>query len=305
MINLSHNENCLNNLEGLRSLADNCKSLQGLGLQQVHAYDHEGDCVRLWEILCTMHLTQLAIEPCMIKISDSGNAKSVASAGGDCSVVAKRRKLVHMFQRYSSLRVLEVGHYMYPSCHSPSDNELLLITNFPSITSYRICNLLSNNCYHTLKKIFSSKYLRCLYLSKMTSGILSLSLDDHCSSLQQLYIHSMNTVPTEAFIDALCGHGGLEHVILYFKTLTAKSIEKMIERSSNLVTFCVFLYSRAFLKSQLKELITKLKTRFSKRKLFNGGNFSIRVSYCSAVEVNDDTDLLSVWDDTYSLLLVM
>ena len=69
-------------------------------------------------------------------------------------------------------------------------------------------------------------------------------------------------MPTETFIDALCGHGGLEHVILCVKSLTAKSIENMIEHSSNLLTFHVYLYSRAFLKSQLKQLITAIKEKF-------------------------------------------
>ena len=301
-LDLTRNYNCLSNLQGLHSLANNCKSLRGLSLMHIHVHDREYDCIQLWEILCTMCLTQLAIEMCMINICDSRNAKSVASDVGDCSVQVKRQKLNHMYQTYSSLQVLEVGrsrqfHYIYQPCCNPSDNELLLLTNFPSITSYRLCGLPSNNCYHTLNRIFGQKYLRCLFLSKTISGKLSLSLEGYCSSLQQLYISSADTVPTETFIDALCGHGGLEHVILYFKSLTAKSIENMIEHSSNLVTFRVYLYSRAFLKSQLKQLTAAIKKKFSKRKLFNGGNFGIKVSYHAAgVEVNDDTDLSSVWD---------
>ena len=248
----------------------------------------------------------------MIKMSDCGNAESVATAEGDSSSVGlKRQKLIHMFQRYSSLQVLEVGveniSLPYWYCHDPCDNELLLVTNFPSITSYRLCYLPSNNCYHTLRKVFGSKYLRCLFLSTTRLyNTLSLSLEGHCSSLQQLYINSKYTVPTEAFIDALCGHGGLEHVILYFKSLTANCIENIIEHSSNLVTFRVFLYSRVFLKAQLKELITKLRTRFSKRKLFSGANFDIRVCYRPTmveanplVKVDDDTDLLSIWESDH------
>ena len=141
------------------------------------------------------------------------------------------------------------------------------------------------------------KYLRCLFLSKTLSGKISLSLEGPCSNLQQLYIHFRNTVPTETFTDTLCSHGGLDHVILCVKSLTVKSIENMIEHSSNLLIFCVYLYSRAFLKSQLKQLITAIKETFSKRKLFNGGSFDIQVSYrSSGVEVEDDADLLSLWD---------
>ena len=294
-LNLTRNYDCLNNLQGLHSLADNCRSLQALSLLEIHACDCEYSCIQLWEILCTMRLTELAIEICMINIYDRRKTKSVAKGAQ-----VKRQQLNDMFQRYSSLRILEVGiqHLRtYQTCYNPSDNDLLPLTDFPSITCYRLCNLPSNNCYHTLKRIFCQKYLRCLFLSKTLSGILSLSLEGHCSSLQQVYIHSRDTVPTEAFIDGLCGHGGLEHVILCVKSLTAKSIETLIECSSNLVTFRVYLYSRAFLKAQLKQLTTAIKRKFSKRKLFNGGNFDVQVSYRSAtVEANQDTDLLSVWE---------
>ena len=299
-LDLTRNFNCINNLQGLRSLANNCKSLQGLSLMEIHVHDCEYGCIQLWEILCTMRLTQLGIETCMINVCDSRYAKSVASAARNCSAGVEYQKLSHMFQRYSSLQVLEVGiqHLRtYESCYNPSDNELLLLTNFPSITYYRLCSLPSNNCYHTLKCIFGQKYLRCLFLSKTLSGILSLSVEGRCSSLRQLYIHSRDTVLTETFLDALCAHGGLEHVILCIKSLATESIENMIEHSSNLVTFRVYLYSRAFLKSQQKQLTAAIKRKFSKRKLFNGGNFDILVSYRSAtVEVNDDTDLSSVWD---------
>ena len=296
-LDLSRNYNCLSNLEGLHNLANNCKSLQGLCLKEIHVHDCEYDCIQLWEILCTMRLTQLAIETCMINICDSRNAKFASSVAGDCGAGVKRQKLNHMFQRYASLQVLEVGIQNLQPCCNPSDSELLLLTNFPSITYYRLCSVPSNNCHHTLKQIFGQKYLRCLFLSKRLPGILSLSLEGHCSSLRQLYIYSRDTVPTETFIDALCDHGELEHVILCVKSLTIKSIMNMIECSANLVTLRVYLYSRAFLKSQLKQLTATMKKNFSRRRLFNGGTFDIQVSYCSAsVEVNDDTDLSSVWE---------
>ena len=300
-LDLTRNSDCLNNLQGLRSLADNCKSLQGLSLREIHMHHSEHGCIQLWEILCTMHLTHLAIEMCMINIYGSRGGMLLASAARDCNAGVKREKLIHMFQRYSSLQVLEVGTqqaeqqlqtYESYACYIPSDNELLLLTNFPSITYYMLCSLPSNNCRLTLKRIFGQKYLRRLFLSKTVSGKLSLSLEGHCSSLQQLYIHSLDTVPTETFIDAVCSHGGLEHVILFFKSLTAESIEKMIEHSFNLVTFRVYLDSYEALTSIVTATI---KTRFSKRKLFNGGSFDIQLSFANT-ELNKGTNLLSMWD---------
>ena len=304
-LNLSNNLNCLNNLQGLHSLAANCKSLQGLGLKGVHLHDAEYSCIELWEILCSLCLTQLAIEPCLIKQCDSSqkNAKlsSVASSVQKGRTVVKQQRLDYMFRKYTSLHLLEVGneisHYYSPSYCTLSDEELLLLTNFPSITSYRLCDLPSNNCNHALKRIFDQKYLKCLFLSKTSSGTLSLPRESQCSSLQQLYINSANTVPTEAFIETLCSHGGLEHVILYVKSLTRRNIENIIENSSNLVTFHVYLHVRAFLKSQLKQLTAAIKAKFPKRRLFNGGSFTIKVSHRAlCLSVNNDTDLVSVWN---------
>ena len=54
-LNLCGNSNCLKNLQGLHSLANNCKNLQALNLKNIYTHDHEYDCVQLWEILCAIH----------------------------------------------------------------------------------------------------------------------------------------------------------------------------------------------------------------------------------------------------------
>ena len=254
-----------------------------------YTHDCEYDCVQLWEILCAIHLTQLAIEAWMINIHSSTDPRSLSSLSGGQSAAMKRRRLITIFQKYLTLQVLEV----ICTGWNINDNELLLVSYFPSITSYRLC------CCYTLKRIFICRYLRCLFLSKSLGGIITLSLEGHCSCLQQLYIDSRDTVPTDAFIDALCSHGGLEHVILCVKSLTAKSIGSIIEHSYNLVTFDITLCSRAFLKVQLKQLVVAIETKFSKRKLLNGGTFNVRQCSASNKErlcIMHNTDLLSVWD---------
>ena len=65
-LDLSHNSKCLGNLRGLHSLANNCKSLQGLNLRYIHKLDCEYSRLQLWEVLCTMCLIHLAIEVWMI-----------------------------------------------------------------------------------------------------------------------------------------------------------------------------------------------------------------------------------------------
>ena len=296
-LNLCGNSNCLNNLQGLHSLANNCKNLQALNLRKIYTHNSEYDCVQLWEILCAIHLTQLAIEAWMIIIHSSRDPTSLSSSSGGQSAAVKRHRLITMFQKYLTLQVLEMKIAdSVRSCNYLGDDKLLLVSYFPSITSYRLRNLPKNDCFFTLKRIFICRYLRCLFLSQRLFGTLSLSLEGHCSSLQQLYIDSSETVLTDAFIDALCGHGGLEHVILYVQSLTAKSISTIIEHSSNLVTFDVNLSSFVLLKNRLKRLITNLKMRFSKRKLFNGGNFDLTQKSCiGRKSLLRNTNLLPIW----------
>ena len=61
-MDLTRNFNCLNNLQGLHSLANNCRSLQAFSLLEIHVHDCEYSCIQLWEILCVIRLTELAIE---------------------------------------------------------------------------------------------------------------------------------------------------------------------------------------------------------------------------------------------------
>ena len=281
-LDLSNNSECLNNLQGLHNLANNCKSLQGLNLTEIHTNNSGFDCLQFWEILCKLRLTQLAIEACMIRIHNHQLAL------GYSSVAIRWQKIVNMFQNYASLRVLEVGvkapfiNCLSNYCNNPTDDELLLISYFPLVTSYRLCSLPFSSYCHTLMRILSFKHLRCLYLYKRSPGMILLSLEDYCPSLQQLYIDSQDTVPTEAFIDALSSHGRLEHVILHVKSLSAENINSVIEHSTNLVTFHVTMYSRltGIFKNELKKLFAAIRSKFSKRGLFNvGGNFGISVKY--------------------------
>ena len=304
-LDLRNNPKCLNSLQGLHSLANNCRNLQGLNLRQTYnVHNCEYDCVQLWEILCSMYLTQMSIDAQMI----------------DIRVEVKRQKLIKMFQTYSSLQVLEMvveEESDTRTCARTqrmheliiSDGELSLVTHFPSVVSYRLCNLPDNNCCHTLKRIFSSRSLRCLFLT--TSYCLlpvPISLKDHCSCLQQLYINSSDIAVTESSVDVLCRHGGLEHVILSVKSISARSISHIIEYSFNLVTFGVFLYWKegsvsfefAFTNSEVQELIAIMKTKFSKRRLFNGGTFVFNLGNLVANHsLVLNTDLFSVWDSNH------
>ena len=130
-LNLRGNTDCLNNLQGLHSIADNCKSLQGLNLNHVEQ-SSEYSCLELWEVLCTMHLIQLAIDHWMIKVRDKVPVLSLRDC---CSIAVKQQKLINMFKNYTSLKDLEIRGTCYVKSYSMrkplvSENDLLLVPFF-------------------------------------------------------------------------------------------------------------------------------------------------------------------------------
>ena len=260
-LDLSGNDKCLRNLKGLRSVAENCKKLQSLNLKRTgsityyYSYVYTFNLHALWEILFVMHLTELSIE------------NSMFTDG-----------IENMFQNYFSLQALEV---VVPPWNDEDfyclDNDtLLLLSYFPSITYCKLDTLCISDP-RGLKQIFSCRYLWCLLLefSDIGKDILSLSLEGQCSCLQELYIDSDDSVLTDTFINTLCAHGGLEHVILCINSLTARSITNLIEHSPNLMIFETYLCSRSWTKVQLKYLTAQVRTRFYNTKLIDGGLFRV------------------------------
>ena len=220
-LDLWGNFKCLSNLQGLRSLASHCKSLHALNLWRVGEIDYDYSCSQLWEVLSKMHLIQLAIEGWMIDVEDKRDYKQQKFLPRDV-VLANKRNLIRIFQDYASLVVLEVKFDGTRFYNNP-ESSLELVFYFPSITS---CRLVSTSLRtdalvmpeKSLRLIKDCKHLRCLYLSEGLSRKVSCCCN--CSSLQQLYIDSRRTVLEETFIDALCSHGGLEHVILHVCYIT-------------------------------------------------------------------------------------
>ena len=267
-LDLSFKARCLRDLQGLRSIAENCKNFQSLNLTGIGIEDIDPEiygCIpcdmgELWEILCSMRLTELSIEGWMIR----GASKD-------------------MFQNYLSLQTLKVtcqtAMINTPSICCLGDGSLSLFSYFPSITSCKLGGLIGIHA-DTLKRIFSWRHLRCLLLH-FNSSILNesdtLLLKDHCTCLQELYIYALSGALAETSIDALCGHGGLEHVILNVKSLTTRSITSLIEHSPNLVTFEITLCPKFWKKAQIMHLIAHVRTRFYKTQLINGGLFSVKL----------------------------
>ena len=275
-LNLSNNARCLVDLEGLRSLAKNCKHLRCLNLIKIdktyiapphikfhgieqYEYTYNYDHRTLWEILLTMQLIELYLEEWMF-------------------IVGARH--TNVFQEYPSLQTLEVTHETSLTSISrvrPDDVSLLLLSYFPSLTYFKLNGILpSESAPRALKQIFSCRNLRCLLLlvySHISVDTPITALEGHCLCLQELYIDS-RVVLAETFISALCAHGGLKHVKFRVHSLTVRSIISLIKHSPNLMTFEIDLVESRIV-AQLKHLIALVTTKFFETKLINEGSFSI------------------------------
>ena len=192
----------------------------------------------------------------------------------------------YMFQEqeYPSLQALEVTSLtdekfsLFPLCY------------FPSITFCKI-NRIGISDFYWLWDIFSCRFLRYLLLhftcvvDNYTLDRLSLPSKGHYSCLQEVYLDAQDIVLAETFINTLCGHGGLEHVVLHVNSLTAKSITNLIEHSPNLMTFDITLSPlSSWTEAQLKHVIARVRTKFFKTRLIDGGLFSIKL--CSMSNLN-------------------
>ena len=64
-LNLLQSRHCLKSLQGLRTIASSCRSLQGLNLMAISVKDVENE-IKLWEILSNMKLTHLGVDLCVL-----------------------------------------------------------------------------------------------------------------------------------------------------------------------------------------------------------------------------------------------
>ena len=270
-LDLSGNATCLRDLDGLCDLAENCRNLRCLNLKGIdrekvdplntsvtveryHIYNYSHQ--KLWKILQAMQLTELSLEGWMLSEGIRYNA----------------------VEAYPSLQALEVTSASLtdrPSTHRFFD--------LPLITFCKIDGCISD--LHWLEQIFRCRYLRSLFLhfSWNDKDILSIPLEGHCMCLQELYIGCEGAVLAETFISDLCGHGGLEHVALHVRLLTARSITNLIEHSPNLVTFDITLYPMSWTAAQVKDLIARVRKKFFKTKLIDGGLFNVNLSVSSSL----------------------
>jgi len=145
-LQLFRSVNCLKKLQGLRTIASCCHSLQGLGLVGISVTKVENH-IQLWEILSSLKLTHLAIGLCNM----------LPFEGGD----AYKNNLIKLYQKCLSLQALHFESCLCgyggncASCTYFNYNQLFLLSYFPSLAycllmEFHVLYLL---CYNTLPPV--------------------------------------------------------------------------------------------------------------------------------------------------------
>ena len=116
-LNLTGNENCLNDLQGLHAIVQKCQNLEGLNLAKISVSRIECYLI-LWELLSSLKkLSHLAIDLCMIKSHDSD-------------------KLISIFRKCHNLKALELHRFNWcKECRGTVD---YLFSHFPSLMYCRM-----------------------------------------------------------------------------------------------------------------------------------------------------------------------
>ena len=268
--------NCLENFQGMCSIAKRCHSLQGLNLLGIHMTDMKNH-MQLWEILSDLKLTHLAIELCNI----------IPFEGNDTNLTTLYRK----FLQLKALHLVHDIHFSCLGCKSYDDKHAVLLSHFPSLTCC-LLNAVPHRCSDTMKNIVTNckelKYLRCCYLK--TPGMRTHpSLIVSSCNLQQLFIHSTFSHVSDSFMNTISAHGGLVHVLFHVSFISQEGMATLIMNSSNLLTFhvavCAILQEDPELLLKLAsyklshlskdDVKSELKKRFSGKKLFLIDGFDI------------------------------
>ena len=276
-LNLSHNTVCLRNLQRLRTLAKCCHNLQGLNLLGIKVTEVENH-MQLWETLSSMKLTYLAIELC-----------NIISVKGDSTY---KQDLIGLYQKCSYLRALQLQSSVCSSCDAATDQDILLISNFPSLTYCALGQV------PLIVEGIATSCKRLKYLNIRSSFPLLFSADISKCYLQQLFLHSTTSSIPDNFMVEISAHHGLVHVLLCVKLVGYNAV---IKNSPKLVTFHIIAHVSVMedTKLSLNSLKTELKQKYSDTRLFNSGRFEVEefLSHRSKELLELDIDVASyLWN---------
>ena len=248
-LNLRRNKGCLKNLQGLRAIATGCQKLEGLNILEISANEVE-NFVQLWEILVCLQLTYLCIDWCCLICID-----------GDDQT---KHTIIGLHQKCLKMKALE-SHNINNCTECYKNRQPLMLSNFPLLLHF-----------HT-KFIYNISICeRLMYLWYICDNIWwpwSVTL----CNLQEVYFQTYRLPLSDDFMKKISAHGGLVHVILNVYRVTLNGIATLIENSPNLITYHVYTQfeTKCLVLHNLKDILSMLEKKFSKRKLFLCGSFRL------------------------------
>ena len=294
-LNLQNSINCLKSLKGLYSVANHCHHLEKLNLLGISA--KQVDHVELWKVLSNIKLTHLAIQLC-----------NTAALPNDVQTLAI------LYNKCSSLEALHLKRSMHSLyqygcslCKSYSDDYLLLLSQFPSLTSCLVEKIPPCQNVNAIKNILANckhlKYFKFTLDSKEAANYCNiqptLSFPFACS-LQQLYIVISTFNIPDVFMNTVSAHGGLVHVILHVSTIRYEGIVTLIENSPELLTLHVhgiIWVTEDLAPDSVDEFKETMRKRFPSRKLFTAaGSIEMHRAGMSFYRSEDlDNRILPFW----------
>ena len=271
-LNLQDCNHCLKSLKGLRAIASHCQNLQGLNLVGIHVSVMENH-VLLWEILSDMKLTHLAADVSVLLSKKT----------------AIKQKLICLLQKCSSIKGIECDYVRYCCCDCCDCDKLDMLSYFTSLQYFYL------TCYIDSPTITLDIVNNCKELKYVRIAAMSVSLNlKHNHNLQQLCIQAPFDDVPDYFMTSVSAHGGLVHVVMDVRSLTAEGITSLVRNSPKLMT--LWLYA-ARLTVSMKNFNAKLKKMFSRRRLFTAGycNINENRNFLSYVLQEQGTNLVPLW----------
>jgi len=272
-------------MNGIRKLAQCCKDLRGLNLLDI-PYDNVHYSTEMFDVLCDLKLTHLAIEMCVLKPSYHlmrGNGNEMC--------------LLYTFSKFTSLQAIEYQQNVESctACEYLMECEFIFL---PEFTSLKYCNVLEEDPF-TLFNILT----RCEEVTCLRCEVPFLDLPSVCvCSLQQLCITSCECEITDVFVDTISRPGTLLHVVLDVNDINTTGITRLIENSHSLITLCIYvslpLLCENGLAVDVKTFKSSLKEKFCGRKLFTCGKFKLQQEIQSSLDLYSilhETDLMPLW----------
>ena len=268
-LDLKGNKSCLKSLRGLKSIVNQCHSLQGLYLNQVHVTGVQ-KCIKLWELLSEIKLlNRLTVQTCTMEPFGKNDT---------CA----QHSFLKLVQKFVHLKYLKVSYNVHNQCLScqyvSCEAYPQLLAHFPVLVYCHVNGKPSNvediitNCKQL--KYFGFHH----YIFSMDWFFPSFLTAAPNQCLQDLCISSQGSNIGEIFMDTVSAHGKLERVFLLIQSVTVDGITALVQNSPKLY-FCEIHYRRLFdnqnVEVDLNIFKDTLKNKFLCRKLFYLDGFNL------------------------------